>query len=359
MKKRLLLLIALSMAIMVVQADAKSKKKSRSYSIRLETGFSTTYDDNVYRRTDDERDEFPTSIMEGKWDRIHTLDDFIVGQWIDVEYRRSETRVTARAKQTNYWQNPAKTFHYYGLNVRQKLAPWTYAYLDYRYIPRYYIRQIYDDDTRDHEAYDYAKHRLAFDLRRSFLKRGALSIRIHGRYEHEDYTDNFDEYDFNAYATEGEIGYDITRDLEIGFEALYREVHTKGYDEPDETADDNDDSDGSYEENTFELKLSYDLPFKMFGRTPSLRLSGSKNKKVYTADESPWEDPYHAGREDSKYAIGAGMRLGLGHGVSTSLSYKWQQREVDSFAKDDLGDEKDFTSNTIGMQVSVTQDILK
>jgi hypothetical protein len=53
------------------------------------------------------------------------------------------------------------------------------------------------------------------------------------------------------------------------------------------------------------------------------------------------------------------MSLGLGHGVSTSLSYKWQQREVDSFAKDDLGDEKDFTSNTIGMQVTVTQDILK
>lgn len=353
----------LILTIVATGADAKTntnegESKSPSYSVSIQSGISTDYDDNVFRRTDDERDIFPTSILEGKWDRIHTLDDLIIGQFLQLTYARSNVRVRVKAKQTNYWQNSAKTFHYYGLNVRRTLAKRTYAYLDYRYIPRYYIRQIYDDDTRDHEAYDYKKHRAALEFRKGLLKRGALWFRLHGRYEHEDYNDNFNEYDFDAYAGEAEIGYDITRNLEVGLEGLYREVHTKGYDEPDETSEYNDDSDGSYKENTYELKLSYKPPFKLFDRTPSISMGGLRNNKVYTTDLSPFDDPYHSGREDTKYAFTAGMNVSFSYGMSVGLNYKWQQRKVDSFAKDDLGDEKDFTSNTIGMNVSFSHDMI-
>jgi hypothetical protein len=193
---------------------------------------------------------------------------------------------------------------------------------------------------------------------RKALMEGRLSLRGHGRYEREKYPDYFQEYDFHGFATEGEVKYAFTRRLALGVIGNYRRIYAKGYDEPGETKEDSDETDGSYHENTYEVFGSYDLPMRLFGSTPSLSLGGSLNKKAYTTDRGFIDDPYHAGRKDTKYAAEAGFGFGLGPGISADLSYKWQKREVDSYAKDDLGEEKDFRSNTVGLSISLTRGLI-
>ncbi len=341
--------------------DGADKPTAPSYKIEIQSGLATTYDDNVFRRTKEERDEFKMAPNTGKWENIETLDDLINAVWVQATYSRGNTRVRAKAKQYSYWQNWAKSFHLYGLNIREKLGKRLYGYLDYRYVPRYYIRQIYSEVTRDYEAYDYAKHRIAVDFRKGLLRKGILSLRAHGRYEHEDYGEVFDDFDFDAYAFEAEASYKVSKAVKVGIEGLFRSVNCVGYDAPNDTdgiVELRRDSDASYDENALELYANYQLPTKLFGRAPRLGVKGTIDKKVYTTDISIYDDPYHSGREDLKFALQADVGLSFPFGMNLKLGYKWQEREVDSSSTADLGEEKDFTGNAVNLEIAFNHSLI-
>ena len=360
MRTHVIVPLLLAPMILAWPVSAKSDK-GRSYSIEIETGFNTTYDDNVFRRTNEERDEFKNAPNTGKWENIETIDDLINAVWVQGTYSQGNTRIIGKAKQYSYWQNWAKSFHLYSLNIRRTLGKRFYGYLDYRYVPRYYIRQIYSEVTRDYEAYDYAKHRVALEFRKGLLKKGVLWVRGHARYEHEDYPESFDEYDFDAYAFEAEASYKVNNDVKCGAEGLFRSVNCVGYVSPRDTGEIVDlrrDSDASYEENTLELYADYDLPAKLFGRTPTLGVRGSVDKKVYTTDISVYDDPYHAGREDLKYGLRVDLSMSFSYGMSALLEYEWQERTVESESEADLGEEKDFTSNAVSLEISFEHTLL-
>ncbi len=366
MKKYSLLTAALILLLAVTGVDGKPRKRGKEpespkYTVEIQSGLATTYDDNVFRRTKEERDEFKTAPNTGKWANIETLDDLINAVWVQATYSKGNTRVRAKAKQYSYWQNWAKSFHLYSLNIREKLGKRFYGYLDYRYVPRYYIRQIYSEVTRDHEAYDYAKHRVAVEFRKDLLRKGALSLRTHGRYEHENYDKSFDEYDFDAFAIEAEASYKLSKAVKVGVEGLFRSVNCVGYIVPNDTAgivELRRDSDASYDENTLELYADYRLPTKLFGRTPRLGVRGTVDKKVYATDISIYDDPYHSGREDLKFAFLADIRLSFPFGMDLKLGYKWQEREVDSSSTADLGEEKDFTSNAVSLEIAFKHSLI-
>jgi hypothetical protein len=342
-------------------APAKEMKAKNApepgIQLDLVAGFSTTYDDNVFRYSVDEIDAIKNLPQTDQYSTVETTDDLILAQSLSLAAYRGDTRVTLGVKQNSNYRNTLKSFHNYSIDLRQKVGNAFFTYLTYRYTPRYYIRQIYDEDTMDFEEYDYAKHYVAAEARKGLMK-GRLSLRGHGRYEREKYPDYFQEYDFHGFATEAEVKYGLTKRLDVGVIGNYRRISTKGYDEPEETKTNSDETDGSYHENTYELYGSYDLPMKLFGSTPSVSLGGSLNRKAFTTDRSSLEDPYHAGREDTKVAVEAGFGFGLGPGITADLNYKWQKREVDSYAKDDLGEEKDFTANTLGLSISLTRGLV-
>lgn len=359
---RTLVLLAAIAGVIAPADAAQTKKKPKApepppVRIELVAGFSMTYDDNVFRYSSDEIDAIKNLPQTDQYSTVETTDDLILAQSLAVAAYRGDTRITLSVKQNSNYRNTMKSYHNYSVDLRQRVGPAFYAYLTYRFTPRYYIRQIYDLDTMDYEEYDYAKHYVAAEARKGFLN-NRLSVRGHGRYEREKYPDYFQEYDFHGFAVEGEAKYAFTRRLTLGLIGSYRRISTKGYDEPWETKETSDETDGSYHENTFELFGSYALPMSLFGSTPSVSLGGSFNKKAYTTDRGSLDDPYHAGREDTKVAVEAGWSTSVGQGISANLSYKWQERRVDSYAQDDLGEEKDFTANTVGLSISVTKPLL-
>lgn len=354
------LLAFLALLVLAPQAPAappKPKKpKAPAVTLDMTAGISFTYDDNVFRYSPDEIRLIKKLPKVDQYSTVETVDDLILGQSLSLVASRGNTRATLTIKQNTNYKNTMKTFHNYSVDLRQRIGTGAYGYLTYRFTPRYYIRQIYDVDTMDYEEYSYAKHYLSTEVRKSYQR--GLSLRGHARYEREKYPDYFQEYDFHGFALEGEVAQRVSSRLGAGLVANYRRVSTKGYDEPNETKSTSDETDGSYHENTYELFGTYLLPFQVRGASPSLGLDVSWNRKVFTTDKSVSEDPYHAGRKDSKVAIEASYSMQLGRGVSGSLSYKWQKRRVDSHARDDLGEEKDFNANTVGLSVSLTRALI-
>ncbi len=360
MRKRLLALVLVACAMAPAHAKTKPRKPPvREPSIRLDlvTGLSFTYDDNVFRYAPDEIKLLKHLPQTDQYSTVETTDDLTVAQSLGLQAYKGDTRITLTVKQNSNYRNVVKGFHNYSIDLRQRVGNAFYTYLTYRYTPRYYIRQIYDVDTMDYESYHYQKHYLALEARKGLLK-GRLSLRGHGRYEREKYPDSFQESDFHGFATEAEVRYALTTRFTAGIIANYRRISAKAYDEPWETAETSDDTDGSYHENTFEISGSYELPFRILGSSPSVSFGGSLNKKAFTTERSSMEDPYHAGRADTKVAVETGLSMGLGKGASASLSYKWQKRDVDSYAKDDLGEEKNFRSNTVTLAVSLTRSLI-
>ncbi|MBN1425776.1 hypothetical protein JXA88_14585 [Candidatus Fermentibacteria bacterium] len=360
-KKLMLIAVMVGFVMPATAATPKPKPKKKtppSIQLDLVTGLSFTYDDNVFRYSEDEIDLIKNLPQTDQYSTVETTDDLIIAQSLGLQAYKGDTRVTLTVKQNSNYRNTMKSFHNYSLDLRRRIGSYFYTYLTYRYTPRYYIRQIYDEDTMDYEEYDYAKHFLSLQATKGLLKGGRLGLRARGQYEREKYPDYFQEYDFHGFAVTAEAKYGVTRRLTLGVSANYRRVTMKGYDEPGETKETSDETDGSYHENNYDVFGSYILPVKVLASSPSLSFGLSYNLKACTTKKDFIDDPYHAGRKDNKVALETGIGFSLGAGVSANLNYKWQKREVDSYAKDDLGEEKDFTANTIGLSMSVTRGLV-
>ena len=209
----------------------------------------------------------------------------------------------------------------------------------YQYIPEYNIRPVKDAD----DGYIY---RFPHYTANQFLMRSAFSpikdfwLEGRGEYQLNYYDVHFLEYDQNQWSLGGYLRYSGKLYIKTGYR--FSVSDSRGFDVEGESREDSDDTDGSYEEDRFYLRLGKD-----FGKL-STYVSSTYYLRYFTSAKE--DDVIHIGRKDTYKSVN--LQIGYDFGkVELELKTSFTDRDSDSDLNPELPSLRDYDSYNIGLYV--------
>jgi hypothetical protein len=341
-------MMLLSALVLLVPLGAGSPTE---VDVSLET--ELTYDSNVLRYSDADLDAFVVSFKEDRFASAETYDDMIVVPRATLSVgRKGLGDVSLSWKESVFWRNPVKRYRVLSADISGPLVWGTDLEVGAFRLPRYHIRPIYDVDQGAYVSCNFAKTRVWARLGRSAF--GGHDVSLGYRWEREDYTDEFYEYDNIMHTLSLQARLRLTRSIRptIAYSFIYSPA--RAYDEPGEDADTSDETDGSYFEDQLRVGLRSNLA-KPANRTLYGQTGITYRIRQYTTEKHPHVDPYHAGREDRRVLWEALVGWRWSRTVTVWASYEIERRwSKGTTETSDLGEEKEFTAHrpALGVRVS-------
>jgi hypothetical protein len=111
--------------------EAAKPKKKHSWDWRFEVGSRFTYDNNVFRQSDEQTDRLeanrPEDAISGRYDDMESVDDFIVSQSLKVTAKGpglsgKSLIIEPEVRYNYYFENTEKAFLQGGLRLEQSLG---------------------------------------------------------------------------------------------------------------------------------------------------------------------------------------------------------------------------------------------
>ncbi len=313
-----------------------------------------TYDDNAFSYSAEDIDKFVNNQEPHRFP-IETYDDLITTLSLSAKLRKHPianrlTTLNIHHKQHNYTLNPEKSYQVLSFNLWQSLPGRNHLQLGYLFLPSYLIRHYPDWDMppeSGHPAYvgcRFGEHLFSLTLGGEIP--GGFTLSAFYRREIDDYNDNFNEYDTEANRLGMEGGYDFGETLSLVLGYRFKQARAKGYDTEGETKETSDDSDISYDRDTFIIETGIDME-RWRGVPLSLNLNYSFERTCFTSQKSLWDDPYHVGREDRGHQFGVEVGYQPNSRLRLYLGYSGQVRDVDSPYPGEIDEVKDFKQNRL------------
>ncbi len=344
------------------------------------------YDDNISRISDDTIETLESGTRPEKF-AIEKVDDMIIGLTVQCEASRplllnQKTRFRVRYKRWDYAVNSIKGNQEINLRVRQNTTRYNYFESTYTYAPNGYIKELADRPpftsmTVDREYLHFKSTRNAFALGYVHRVKKWWIMKVFGgrtlRFYNRPFLEN-DLWEWNG-KVETDLKYGrFTTNLRYAY--AYDEA--RGYDEVGETLENsNNDGDGSYEKDSYRIKLSYRprkapyrpgevvsgmdsalAPLRKLGswidqglikvKTNSVYIHFKYDRQFYTSERPLDVDPLHVGRLDiSNQVQFVWTSKAVWNKVKLESGVRYTVRTADSPAgnigEDDPSDEKDYT----------------
>lgn len=141
----------LAVALVVAAAPRTADAARRGQALRLDIGLTTTYDDNLLEYSDSLLAVFAAGTRPDQFS-IETRDDVIwsptVGlTWENTLGRHRVRSVRAAASADFHTQNGTADFRAASIRWREPIGRARYLQAGLYRLPRYYLRQLYDDDA--------------------------------------------------------------------------------------------------------------------------------------------------------------------------------------------------------------------
>jgi len=141
------------------------------------------------------------------------------------------------------------------------------------------------------------------------------------------------------------------KNFQISLGYFYTTSDAKGYDEPSETINLNDDSDATNYEHTYFAGFDYILP-RLFSLSNNIGIDFQYQRTFFTTEEFVELDPIHVGRYEYNYRLFVNYNLALIKNLSATAFYNLFIREASSpsdYNREYISDEKDYTQYRIGV----------
>ncbi len=297
----------------LVMTTAPAAHAARGQSLSLVTRFSSYYDDNLLEYSAGQIRDFELGLNPDRY-AIETRDDLVFNPLVAVTWeldrgrgRRQALRIKAEG---NYHaRNGNADFGSGSLRWSESWSRDRRLTLSYYVLPRYYLRQLFDDDAMPAYA-GLTKYRRA-DMSLQIASAGwtqrltpRILLDLGYQYERRDYNHDFDERDSDLH--QGEFGVSLVRLPQRGTVRLgggYRVSHARGTDGNE--AEPLPDPDISYH------GLSLGLVGRMeLARAGPWRLLGDLAYELETRgyDSDRPSNKYHFGRDDIGHAVEFGLR---------------------------------------------------
>jgi hypothetical protein len=297
-------------------------------SVALTVGLGTVYDSNILQYSDLQLVDFELGLHPVRY-AVETTDDGILapslaltGQIDEGHGRRHSLRL--RYEGDFHGRNPTADMHSWSANWRESFRNDRQVSLGYYFMPRYYLRQLQDEDWTSVPA--------SVRYRRAEFSLGILSATYGQRlggdflfdlgYQHEHRGYNPDFVERTSDLNQGRLGltYDqLGRRGSLRGYGGYRDSKARGVDGDEIAGQPSDDQDVSYHGAVAGLGVRYE-----FARSGPWRWGGDLGyefeERDYTSPNS--FDKYHYGRHDQFQAVELGLRSALRPHLSMRASYR-------------------------------------
>ena len=304
---------SLATAVALAAVTAPLAHAASGQSLNLTAGLSSYYHDNILQYSDGQLRDFESGLHPDRY-AIETRDDLVINPSLALTWEL-EPRPGRRHA---LWLDGQGDFHQKNgiMDFRSLRAGWRESWSRDRrlvvsgyVLPRYYLRQLFDDDvvpayaglTRYRRA-DFRLQIASADWTQRITNKALLDLGY--QYEKRDYNSDFDERDSGLH--QGEIGVSFVRLPHRGRLRLgggYRVSHARA--EDGDQTEPVPDPDVSYHGMSAavggRMELARRGPWRVVGD-----LAYALETRSYDSDRP--SDRYHFGREDILHAIELGLR---------------------------------------------------
>lgn len=343
----------------VLDVNAVSRRpRVLPWQVEWQGEFGTSYDTNVYRYSDADVDDFLDGRREDRF-ASETLDDLRLEPGVEAAFVREEpghrsTRLAFGADWRLPVVNTEKSFAKLSVGVREERDGVAFLSARYALIPSYHLRRLWDADAEPGEpAYrscDFVKHaaRLEAGSDRSL----PVDVAAFLKYEDYGYGPGFVEYDGDAFTVGVRGVVRPARGFRVDLAYALRRFEARGYDEIGEGRLTSDDSDTTYDQDEYEIRTRWEVG-EWWGRPAVVSLRATLKRRFYLTEKSGEDDPYHAGREDTYWILGARAALRLTETAGLEAFVEHRGRTAESDYVHDIGETKDYTALRTGLRVTV------
>jgi len=317
--------------------------------------FGAAYLSNIFYYPDADVDDFLDGRYEDNYP-VETADDVRLEPSIDMSLVREEpgrrkTELRLSVDPRLVIVNSEKSFAKLGARVKETRTRFGYVLADYYAIPSYHVRYLWDADADPDDPYrscDYRKHSARLEVGSDRSLPVDFIARL--KYVYTGYNQNFVEYDSDAWTTGLVAIVRPVRGVRVDLGYALRKLTALGYDEVGETSGASDDSDISYEQDEYSVKVRWDV-----GRVQSvptvLTLGARLQVRYYQTSKSVEDDPYHAGREDTYWTFSARSTHQLTEEMALEAFYEHRRRSSESDYVEELGSSKNYTADRVGIRL--------
>jgi len=312
------------------------------------------YHSNIFRYSDSDVEDFLDGLRGDRFP-IDGVDDLVLEPAARLSLIREEPdrRVTElRAGGAFHLAsvNGQKSFSVLRLAFREERPRAAYLEAEYRGIPKYHLRELWDVDAGEYRACDFQKH--GFRIEMGSDRSLPVDVAAFCSYEIYWYNPGFVEYD----AVARSLGFVATvrprKDLRLDAGYTLRSSAARGYDEVGETRCTSDDSDATYDQDAYELRLRWGGG-EWWGHRAVVSLRTEYRRRFYLTEKGPAADPYHAGRRDEGLFLAARVGISAGESAHVVGFVEYRRRTVESDVLADIGAVKDYTALKAGVRLIV------
>ncbi len=317
--------------------------------------FGAAYVSNIFNYPDADVDDFLDGRHGEKYP-VEYADDVRLEPSVDLSLvreepgrRTTELRLSADARLPVI--NSEKSFVKLGARVKETRTRFAYVLADYYAIPSYHVRYLWDADADADDPYrscDYRKHSVRLEVGSDRSLPVDFIARL--KYDYMGYNQDFVEYDSDAWTTGLVAIVRPVRGVRVDLGYALRKLTALGYDEVGETGGASDDSDISYEQDEYALKVRWDAG-RVWDVPTVLTLGARLQVRFYQTSKSVEDDPYHAGREDTYWTFSARSTHQLTEGMALEVFYEHRRRSSESDYIEELGSSRNYTANRVGIRL--------
>ncbi len=357
------LILLLFFLLFFSHINAQSKKDKGFQSLKVELDLGSIYNDNILKYSDSYLTKFKNKEDEGRF-HINTSDGLVLDKSLKLSstflfFGKNKTILDGSIARHSYINNKIKTWNQIDFGLQQHITKRLIINLSYSYLPKFYVRHYRDDDWVDiygyvpetFQPFEFAKNAYGFWIQNSFFKNKQTKLRLSLDYGKYYYNQHFTEYNSNN------LNYGInlyqTVKKKLKFELGYQFVTSKakGFDGIQETKDNSDDSDASYESDEFSSAIKWTIP-QFYYKPHNIGVDFEYKRSCFTTKHYLENDRIHAGRIDDLYKIGINYEVRLLEPLTVSVFYKWCKQDSDTRAEENkelVSQEKDYSQQQFGL----------
>ncbi len=349
------LLVGAAACAAVLVAAAPPAQSASGHSLDLAIGVSMIYDDNFLQYSDSQILMFESGLNPDRFS-IQTTDDLlglpsVALTWSQRRHEGRSRSIRIRWSGEFHKENKTADFPSYGATYRESFSRKSRLTLAGYWLPRYYIRQLFDEDfippfpglSRYRRAeFSLAIGSAAWRQRLGMRSRAEIEYQLEHRGYNPDFTERTSDthqvaLDFERYRLPGRG----TLDLLGG----YRISNAKGVD-----ADGlQDDPDVSYRGVIAGLDWGVELKRRKAWRLGA-DVSYALGTRAYTSDLP--SDRYHYRRHDVSHTAGVGVRWSLRPHWALRGLYQFEHNSANLGASAPAGSEQgSYSENRVGLAV--------
>jgi len=285
-------------------------------SLTMTLGLGSTYDNNFLEYSDPALRDFESGAHPDRYS-IETRDDLVWGPSLGLGWERREAHGRRHALRVHaegdfHQRNGTADMHSAGISWRESFRSDRRLTVSWFTIPRFYFRQVLDEDATP--AYSglsrYRRAEFSLDIAslawEQRLSRGPL-IAAEYQFERRNYNDTFDERDSKLHQGDVAVRWDrLPHRTSIGAHGAYRASVARAEDGDETPGVAPDDADVSYHGMSLGTSGRWEL-----ARHRPWRVTADAAYELETRgyDSDRPADRFHFDRNDTRHTVEAGVRL--------------------------------------------------